>query len=140
MNAPYDNNNNNRAVKEEDTPHVCISLKLESTILLQCIQCCQPDKEICRISSLLSISNSVQCPVGGICTCSRVWNKRTPLNKRSAPENLSKRIIVAPFLPYTMKSGIRPQPLEKCQKFNNCRATFIPDSRVYNNYSLYHQK
>ena len=33
MNAPYDNNNN-RAVKEEDTPHVCISLKLESTILL----------------------------------------------------------------------------------------------------------
>ena len=33
---------------------------------------------------------------------SRVWNKRSPL------ENLAKRIIVAPFLPYTMKSGIRP--------------------------------
>ena len=39
---------------------------------------------------------------------SRVWNKRTPLNKRSPLESLSKRIIVAPFLPYTMKSGIRP--------------------------------
>ena len=39
---------------------------------------------------------------------SRVWNKRTPLNKRSPLENLAKRIIVAPFLPYTMKSGIRP--------------------------------
>ena len=39
---------------------------------------------------------------------SRVWNKRTPLNKRSPLENMSKRIIVAPFLPYTMKSGIRP--------------------------------
>ena len=39
---------------------------------------------------------------------SRVWNKRTPLNKRSPLENLAKRIIVAPFLPYTMKSEIRP--------------------------------
>ena len=39
---------------------------------------------------------------------SRVWNKCTPLNKRSPLENLSKRIIVGPFLPYTMKSGIRP--------------------------------
>ena len=39
---------------------------------------------------------------------SRVWNKRTPLNKRSPLENLAKRIIVAQFLPYTMKSGIRP--------------------------------
>jgi hypothetical protein len=39
---------------------------------------------------------------------SRVWNKHTPLNKRSPLENLSKRIIVALFLPYTMKSGIRP--------------------------------
>ena len=39
---------------------------------------------------------------------SRVWNKRTPLNKRSPLENLAKRIIVAPFLPYTMKSRIRP--------------------------------
>ena len=38
---------------------------------------------------------------------SRVRNRRTPLNKRSPLENLSKRIIVAPFLPYTMKSGIR---------------------------------
>ena len=63
---------------------------------------------------------------------SRVWNKRTPLNKRSPLENLAKRIIVAPFLPYTMKSGIRPQPLEKSQKINNRRATFIPDSRVVN--------
>ena len=63
---------------------------------------------------------------------SRVWNKRTPLNKRSLLENLAKRIIVAPFLPYTMKSGIRTQPLEKSQKINNRRATFIPDSRVGN--------
>ena len=39
---------------------------------------------------------------------SRVWNKRTPLIKRSPMENLAKRIIVAPSLPYTMKSGIRP--------------------------------
>ena len=39
---------------------------------------------------------------------SRVWNKCTPLNKRSPLENLAKRLIVAPFLPYTMKSGIRP--------------------------------
>ena len=39
---------------------------------------------------------------------SRVWNKRTPLNKRSPLENLAKIIIVAPFLPYIMKSGIRP--------------------------------
>ena len=38
---------------------------------------------------------------------SRVWNKRTPLNKHSPLEKLAKRIIVAPFLPYTMKSGIR---------------------------------
>ena len=38
----------------------------------------------------------------------RVRNKRTPLNKRSPLENLAKIIIVAPFLPYTMKSGIRP--------------------------------
>ena len=29
-----------------------------------------------------------------------------------------------------MDSGIRPQPLEKSQKINNCRAMFIPDSRV----------
>ena len=28
---------------------------------------------------------------------SRVWNKRTPLNKPSPLENLAKRIIVAPF-------------------------------------------
>ena len=61
---------------------------------------------------------------------SRVWNKRTPLNKRSPLENLAKIIIVAPFLPYTMTSGIRPQPLEKSQIINNRRATFIPDSRV----------
>ena len=39
---------------------------------------------------------------------SRVWNKRTHLNNRSPLENLLKRITVAPFLPYTMKSGIRP--------------------------------
>ena len=39
---------------------------------------------------------------------SRVWNKRTPLNKPSPLKNLAKRIIVAPFLPYTMKSGIKP--------------------------------
>ena len=45
---------------------------------------------------------------GDIPDYSRVWNKRTPLNKRSPLENLAKRIIVAPFLPYTMKSGIRP--------------------------------
>ena len=69
-------------------------------------------------------------------TYSRVWNKRTPLNKRSPLENLAKRIIVAPFLPYTMKSGIRPQPLEKSQKINKRRAMFIPDSRVS---SLGHQ-
>ena len=39
---------------------------------------------------------------------SRVWNKRSPLNKHSPLENLAKRISVAPFLPYTIKSGIRP--------------------------------
>ena len=47
-------------------------------------------------------------PFNYIANYSRVWNKHTPLNKRSPLENLSKRIIVAPFLPYTMKSGIRP--------------------------------
>ena len=75
-------------------------------------------------------------------TYSRVWNKRTPLNKRSPLENLAKRIIVAPFLPYTMKSGIRPQPLEKSQKINNRRATFIPDSRVHrkSRYCQNHEK
>ena len=53
-------------------------------------------------------------------------------------ENLAKRISVAPFTPYTtyttkrgsMKSGIRPQPLEKSQKINKSTAMFIPDSRV----------
>ena len=46
---------------------------------------------------------------------SRVWNKRTPLNKCSPLENLAKRISVAPFLPNTytaeigsIKSGIWP--------------------------------
>ena len=29
-----------------------------------------------------------------------------------------------------MESGIRPQPLEKSQKINKCRAMFISDSRV----------
>ena len=30
-----------------------------------------------------------------------------------------------------MESGIRPYPLEKSQKINKRRATFIPDSRVH---------
>ena len=47
---------------------------------------------------------------------SRVWNKRTPLNKRSPMENLAKRIIVAPFLPYTMKSGKGRSPWKKVKK------------------------
>ena len=32
---------------------------------------------------------------------SRVWNKRSPLNKHSPLENLAKTISVAPFIPYT---------------------------------------
>jgi hypothetical protein len=30
-----------------------------------------------------------------------------------------------------MESGIRPQPLEKCQKINRRRAMFITDSRIH---------
>ena len=36
---------------------------------------------------------------------SRVWNKRSPLNKHSPLENLAKRINVAPF--FTLCFGVR---------------------------------
>ena len=36
---------------------------------------------------------------------SRVWNKRSPLNKHSPLENLAKRISVAPF--FTLCYGVR---------------------------------
>ena len=35
-----------------------------------------------------------------------------------------------------MKSGIRPQPLEKSQQINKRRGTFIPDSRVVSFHSV----
>ena len=38
-------------------------------------------------------------------TYSRVWNKRSPLNKHSPMENLAKRISVAPF--FTLCYGVR---------------------------------
>ena len=54
-----------------------------------------------------------------------------------ATEKLAKRISVASFIPYTystkigsMKSRIRPWPLEKSQEINKRRGTFITDSRV----------
>ena len=38
-------------------------------------------------------------------TYSRVWNKRSPLNKHSPLENLAKRISVAPF--FTLCYGVQ---------------------------------
>ena len=48
---------------------------------------------------------------------SRVWNKRTPLNKRSPLENLAKRIIVAPF--FTLYYEVRNKAVAPGKKSKN---------------------
>ena len=48
---------------------------------------------------------------------SRVWNKRTPLNKRSLLENLAKRIIVAPF--FTLYYEVRNKAVAPGKKSKN---------------------
>ena len=48
---------------------------------------------------------------------SRVWNKRTPLNKRSHLENLAKRIIVAPF--FTLYYEVRNKAVAPGKKSKN---------------------
>merc|ERR1740123_2866460 len=50
-------------------------------------------------------------------TYSRVWNKRTPLNKRSPLENLPKRIIVAPF--FTLYYEVRNKAVAPGKKSKN---------------------
>ena len=53
-------------------------------------------KVLPKLGLFYEVDKSSTIPTVGI---PRVWNKRTPLNKRSPLENLAKRIIVAPFLP-----------------------------------------
>ena len=48
---------------------------------------------------------------------SRVWNKRSPLNKHSPLENLAKRISVAPF--FTLCYGVRNKAVAPGQKSKN---------------------
>ena len=48
---------------------------------------------------------------------SRVWNKRTPLNKRGPLENLAKRIIVAPF--FTLYYEVRNKAVAPGKKSKN---------------------
>ena len=48
---------------------------------------------------------------------SRVWNKRTPLNKRSPLENLAKRIIVALF--FTLYYEVRNKAVAPGKKSKN---------------------
>ena len=48
---------------------------------------------------------------------SRVWNKRTPLNKRSPLEYLTKRIIVAPF--FTLYYEVRNKAVAPGKKSKN---------------------
>ena len=48
---------------------------------------------------------------------SRVWNKRTPLNKHSPLENLAKRIIVAPF--FTLYYEVRNKAVAPGKKSKN---------------------
>ena len=48
---------------------------------------------------------------------SRVWNKRTPLNKRSPMENLAKRIIVALF--FTLYYEVRNKAVAPGKKSKN---------------------
>ena len=48
---------------------------------------------------------------------SRVWNKRSPLNKHSPLENLAKRIIVAPF--FTLYYEVRNKAVAPGKKSKN---------------------
>ena len=49
--------------------------------------------------------------------CSRVWNKRSPLNKHSPLENLAKRISVAPF--FTLYYEVRNKAVAPGKKSKN---------------------
>ena len=48
---------------------------------------------------------------------SRVWNKRSPLNKHSPLENLAKRISVAPF--FTLYYEVRNKAVAPGKKSKN---------------------